>query len=307
MTRPVFAAALAALLGVALVGAPARAVTHLRVRTVRLPSAPVALTFALGRLWVVAESTTGGSVLLRVEDRSAPATVATVGRPGPDIGAVAAGDGFLWAAAGAHLARIAPAPPYATRRVSLPGVASAVAVGGGHVWVTTIGARDLLLGLDPRTLRATRRIPLQSPVSRLASGLGSLWAIDERGLARIDTRTGRRTPVGLVGAPPSDVALADGKAWALGGVGIAAVSPAGRERWQARLPVHGGILTVSGAVAWATDDCGCSRGTLVAFDLRRRRVLGRVSTGTTPVAVAANGRTAWVANFANTSLSEVER
>jgi len=293
----------------ALGGAPASAMTPLRVQTVELHAAPIALAFAYRRLWVVAERPAGPAVVLRIDGASAPAPtiVASVGRPGPDMGAIAAGNGFLWATAGTRLARISPTPPYRTLRAALPGEASGVAVGAGRVWVATVGARDLLLGLDSRTLRIERRIRLPSAVSRLAFGLGSLWTVDERGVARIDARTGRRTPIGLVGAAPSAIALAGGKAWVYGGPGIVAVSATGREEWDARLPVHGGAFVIGGSVAWATDDCGCSRGTLVGYDPRRRHVLARVSTGTTPDAIAATAHAAWVANFESGTLTNVRR
>lgn len=304
--------ALSVAVALATLGAAASspAASQLRVQTVKLHASPIALTFAYQHLWAAAETASGETVVLRLDDsRDAPppTRVAFVGTSGPDIGAVAAGDGFVWAAAGTHLARIATDAPYRTRRISLPGVATAVAVGAGYVWLTTVGPQDLLLRLDPHTLRTTRRLRLRSPVRRLVYGLGWLWTDDQRGLARIAARTGRRTPIGLIGAPPSDLAVADDRAWAFSGAGIAALTSTGSEQWNARLPVRGGSLAVGGTVAWTTDDCGCRRGTLVAYDVRRRHLLARVSTGTTPVAIAATGDGAWVADFGSASLTEVRR
>lgn len=264
--------------------------------------APVALAATRGRIWVVVE--TGGLRvgLVGLDPASGRREAAfTIGRTGPDFGAVTSSGGAVWAAAGKHVVRIDPTRPGVVERAPLPGEAAAIAAGYGSVWVATIGSpRDFVVRLDASSLAVEARIPLTFPPVALRAALGSVWVASPSGLWRIAPTGNRLVPARdpfplLVG-----LAVSGGRLWAIEqDMTAAAVDRNGHVEARVRLPFSPGAGAVTAARLWVIDNCGCHSGKLALVDLSSRRVAATEPIGGTPVAVAAIGSTAWVATFAD--------
>jgi streptogramin lyase len=133
-----------------------------------------------------------------------------------DLGAepsrVAVGLGSVWIAARTGPPWVGVLIRYDTRhgelgRIPLPRVPSAVAAGGGFVWVTL--EEDVrLLRVDPRSDTFAVWIKLSAPGSALSYGAGFVWAtldgIDS--IARISPRRGTSVPTGVGHSPEQSVA-----------------------------------------------------------------------------------------------------
>jgi hypothetical protein len=272
---------------------------------IRVGAAPLALVATRTSLWVLAETDVDVRVLrldLRTGARRASFHVATVV---PDLGALAFGNGHVWAAAGNQLLRIDPADPATVARARLPGIASSVAVGLGSVWITTVGVnrRSLLVRLDARSLAVTARIWVEGGPA-LAVGRGSVWAAGNPALLRVDPRANRVAARLFPSSPPAtDLMFAGNRLWVLGGPLVTELTVRNTAAARIHLPTAGIRFAVAQRRAWVIDNCGCRRGTLIALDLSTHRVVAQLPTGETPVAVAAQRSDLWVANFADGTLS----
>jgi sugar lactone lactonase YvrE len=286
----------------------------LQARRLPLHAAPLAVTIVRGNPWVLAERG-DAAVVIRPDPLSGAAlALINVGRPGPDMGAISFGGGRVWAAAGEQLVSIDPARPASVLRRRLPGVANAISYGFGSVWVTTIGQRrHLLVRLDSRTLAVRARIWLTartgetgeaSGPSSVAAGLGSVWVAGFAALLRIDPKTDRIASYLFPTSPSAtNLAVAQGRLWVLGGTTAAAIDRHGHRSKVIRLPTAGGGIAVADNRLWIIDNCGCRQGTLLEINARTRRTARRFATGTTPIDVAATPAIAWVTTFADGMLS----
>jgi hypothetical protein len=284
------------------------------VRRLALGAAPLAVTTGHGSVWVLAEQR-NVAVVFRLDPVSGVThAVVEIGHQGPDMGAITAGGGRIWAAAGEELVGIDPARPSSVLRVRLPGLANAISYGFGSVWVTTLGqSRHLLVRLDARTLAIRARLWLTSRTgmtgessgpSAVAAGLGSVWVAGFAALLRIDPKTDRIAS-NLFPTSPSatDLTVARNRLWVIGGTTVAALDRHGHRRELLRLPTAGGAIAVASSRLWVIDNCGCRRGTLIEIDPFTRRVVRRFATGETPIAIAATPTTAWVATFGDGTVS----
>jgi DNA-binding SARP family transcriptional activator len=176
-------------------------------------STPIAA--GAGSVWL-----TNGSALFRINARSQTLANPTVLNSG--AGAVEFGAGSLWvggAATGAGaddaVARIA-ASGYGANdllaTIPLPAEVTAIAVGGGSVWVA---AGDDVVRISPTSNTVTATIPLGYPVDALAVGSGGAWVASRwnRTVARIDLATGEVVKVIRVGGRPAAIATGDGRVW----------------------------------------------------------------------------------------------
>jgi serine/threonine-protein kinase len=91
---------------------------------------------------------------------------------------------------------------------------SGVAAGEGAVWIAD-GLGDVVLRVDPKTLRVAARIPVGSAPAALAVGKGSVWVANnlDGTLSRIDPRTNKVRETLKVGAWPDHVAVGGGSVW----------------------------------------------------------------------------------------------
>jgi hypothetical protein len=280
-----------------------------QVRMVNLAAAPVALALGNGSLWALAENDSGAVVLRLDPETGARRALVRVGPAGPDIGAIAVSQGRVWAVAGSTLLRLDPSRPLARARATLPGVASGVAVGPSGVWVVTIGRQDLLVHLNARSLAVLAQIAIPVEANSiegptpLALAFGSVWLGDRESLLRIDPVDNR-----LRASPPAapemtDMTFARRRLWTLAGGAIRLLDGRGHLSGRLELPFAGGRFALSGDRLWATDNCGCPRGTLAELDLETGRVVATRRTGETPVALVANQKWAWVASFGDGTIA----
>src|SRR5579862_8009946 len=274
-----------------------------RVLTVNLHAAPVALALGSGSLWVLAENDSGAVVLRLDPGTGARRARVRVGAAGPDLGAIAVGQGRVWAVAGQTLLRLDPSRPLPVARAALPGVASAVAVGPNGVWVVTIGDRDLLVRLNPQSLAVQARITIPAEASSIegptpiALAFGSVWLGDGDTLLRVDPVRNRLSGSSSAAPGTTDLTFARGRLWALADSTVRLLDGRGRISGQLALPVAGSRFALGGDRLWATDNCACPHGTVFELDLETGRVVATQRTGETPVGVAADRGAAWVASF----------
>jgi DNA-binding beta-propeller fold protein YncE len=273
--------------------------------TFRLDAPPVAVAARAGMAWVVVETTAHDAQLWQIDAATGKRLRSfSIGPAGPDIGAVAASEAGVWAAAGDHVIGVDPRHGR-VRRARLPGIASGLAAGFGSVWATTIGSQgDLLVRLDQRSLAVAARIPAAG-VSAVAVAAGSVWVAGTGSLARVDPRDNRMTNVLTTTSAAPDLVGSAQRLWLLDGARVLGLDRVGHLRRRLPLPFAASRISVSRGRLWAIDNCGCATGLLTALDLRTGRRLATWAVGATPVAVAADGGEVWVANFGNSTLSLV--
>jgi streptogramin lyase len=95
------------------------------------------------------------------------------------------------------------------------GVAPAgVAAGEDAVWIADV-LGNVVLRIDPRTLRATARIPVGNGPTSIAVGNGAVWVVNnlDGTLSRIDALTNQVSETLKVGAWPDHVAVGGGSVW----------------------------------------------------------------------------------------------
>jgi hypothetical protein len=122
-------------------------------------------------------------------------------------------------------------------------------------------------------------------------------------LLRVDPVHDRLSVLSAATSATTDLALARRRLWTLAGATMRLLDQRGRATGRLQLPFAAGRFVISGARLWAIDNCGCSRGALAEVDLETGRVVTTRPTGETPIAVAADRTTAWVANFGDGTLT----
>ena len=190
---------------------------------------PRAVAVGAGAVWVVANSPTV-EVVLKISP-STGKVLKTVKLAGSDIQSVAVGEGAVWVLQSNRLTRLDPASFRVTDQASLPGYQAAqVAAGEGAVWVTLrlSSGGNVLLRVDPRTLRTTKKIPQPSgnnsaTFTRVAVSPGAVWweAPDAGTLFRIDPKNGKVvSTIGITSAlratadiAPNQLATGPGAVW----------------------------------------------------------------------------------------------
>jgi streptogramin lyase len=149
---------------------------------------------------------------------------------------------------------------------------AALVAGAGAVWLTD--GSSLLRRIDPRT-GAMSEIRAGRPLDGVTTSAGAVWAFSARrpAVVRLDPRTNVMTVIPIAARSGSD----------------------------APFPI--GIATTPGTV-WVLNG---NTATLTRIDARLGGVVATVAIGVDrlPRAVAASGRTVWVANF-DGSVSRVE-
>ncbi len=128
-----------------------------------------------------------------------------------------------WVSTGSHVARVSTRTGLLTRVLPLVSDASlaaghvppnptAVAVGGGAVWITAVDGS--LIRVESQLRRVVASIPVCGYALAVAYGEGAVWvACGDRTVVRVDPKTDRPgAPIG-VGALPRGIAVADGAVW----------------------------------------------------------------------------------------------
>jgi DNA-binding beta-propeller fold protein YncE/predicted Ser/Thr protein kinase len=127
---------------------------------------------------------------------------------------VAAGEGAVWVAGPRTLWRIDAGRGQVRARTRLPFTASAVAAGGGGVWLVDTAA-ERLVRLDPATSAIVARIRVGRGPRAVAVGAGSVWVANtsDGTVSRVDPR--RNAVVGTipVRSTPIDLEVGVGAVW----------------------------------------------------------------------------------------------
>jgi len=128
-----------------------------------------------------------------------------------------------WVSTGSHVARVSTRTGLLTKVLPLVSDASlaaghvppnptAVAVGGGAVWISAVDGS--LIRVDPSLRGVVARIPVCGYALAVAYGEGAVWvACGDRTVVRVDPKTDRPGAPIDVGALPRGIAAADGVVW----------------------------------------------------------------------------------------------
>jgi streptogramin lyase len=159
---------------------------------------PLAVTVGERAVWV-AVSDAPEDAVLRV-DPTTGKVLAKVPLGGTDIESLAVGERAVWALQSGRITRIDPATNTISGQLNLPAFQVAQIAAGEHgVWATMRDLRgtNVLVWVDPRTLRLKKTIPLptsssQSELTHVAVGEDAVWwnGVDAGAIWRLDPRTG---------------------------------------------------------------------------------------------------------------------
>jgi hypothetical protein len=128
-----------------------------------------------------------------------------------------------WVSSGSHVARVSTRTGLLTKVLPLVSDASlaaghvppnptAVAVGGGAVWISAVDGS--LIRVDRNLRRVVTRIPVCGYALAVAYGEGAVWvACGDRTVVRVDPKTDHPGAPIQVGALPRGIAAADGAVW----------------------------------------------------------------------------------------------
>jgi YVTN family beta-propeller protein len=167
------------------------------------------------------------------------------------------------------VAIIDPSTNRVVEAIPVGGQPSAIAAGAGGLWVANVEDRTLTR-LDPATQEIVRRVPLEGTPTGVAAGPTGVWVA--YGLAGSVARVGPQPPHEVVGTRSNVVGRSSGGAIAEGGGAVWVVSRSGE---------------------------------LAGIDRGLSRVVGTLSVGVAPSAVAVGEGFVWVANGGASTVSVV--
>ncbi len=288
-------------------GSPSRVAAALRpvfTATFRPAGGVYGVTTGDGSAW----ATSGGS-LYRIDpatDRSESVlSIATA-----SLSTLAYGAGSLWVTGDSGILRVDPATGKVTG--TIPIVSSTLSFGDGALWTLD---RAGMVRIDPRTL-AVRTLPL--PLEKrpgFAVGEGAAWmsVVNEQCLSgcllRLSLSSGRVMArvrgAGLFGL----VATGDGAVWVSNGYAVVSINPRTNRvvktikllsfPGSGELPIiyGSGLMAAAPGTLWVTTTLNGTNVHLVRIDTVTDSVVGRpIAVGSEPGAIAAAGRTVWLAN-----------
>ena len=173
-------------------------------------------------------------------------------------GAVALGDGSVWAAFGdSTLARVDPDTQAETGRVLTRSIPTGVVFALGSVWLAN-ASDETVSRFRPATFThgPAARIPIGRRPVAIAYGEGALWTANaDRTVTRIDPAT-RATATIRAGVIPTGIAAGDGGVWVAGANGtVVRIDPAGRSvarRISLGPAVSAAGIAVGGGSVWVS-------------------------------------------------------
>jgi DNA-binding SARP family transcriptional activator/streptogramin lyase len=272
--------------------------TNRVVASIATGSRPVAIAEGEGGIWV-GDAQDGTVTHIDPEQRRVVKTIG-IGAPAVDV---ATGAGDVWVATGGFgtVVRIDPRLGAVADRFDLgkPNdlvvqTASAIAVGGGRVWV---GVFDGLVSLDPASGKITRRVDLgHSAALQIAIGRGALWAtLLTRRAKRVDMSSGQVTAEFYAGAFAPAVALDETAVWFAGvdGGQLWKVDPVTGSTLQTSRAGRGSLAVAVGAGSvWIAS---WSERALIRVDPTTGDILATIPTAGEPWDVVVHDGIVWVA------------
>jgi YVTN family beta-propeller protein len=222
--------------------------------------------------------------------------------------AVAAGGGFVWVASeeDGTVSRIDPGTR-AVQSVSVGASAAGVAYGAGSVWVTN-SAERVVVQIDPRTLRVVQTIAVGNGPGAVAAGYGAVWVANtiDGTVSRIDLAGGGATKAIPVGSAPAGIALGAGAVWVSSETGGTLLQLDPRSG----APIDS-VPVGNGPSGVAVGKGGVwvansQDGTVSHLDPRANSVVDTIDVGRSPVSVAAGQGMVWVANEGDGTIARLD-
>jgi len=224
---------------------------------------------------------------------------------GSSPGAIAAGAGAIWVAAGDGISRIDPEANLVTQRISLSRPPSGVVFGGDAVWVVSSEERSLRK-ISPTATQPGASIRVGNGAGGVAVGDDAVWVANrlDDTVSKVPTGPGhtRAFPAGLT---PSGVAVGKNAVWVSNEAAgtVSRLDP--RSGSLTAIPVGNGptgIAVGSGGVwvANSLDD------TVSRIDPGRNRVLTTIPVGRGPSTVETGPDSVWVANRFGGTVSRID-
>jgi YVTN family beta-propeller protein len=183
---------------------------------------------------------------------------------------------------------------------------SAVAVGGGFIWVAS-EEDGAVWRIDPGTLDVQTRVVGRSAAG-VAYGGGSVWVTnsDEQSVVQIDPDTLTDVQTISVGNGPGAIAASSHAVWVANTLD-ATVSRIDLDRGRVATPIPLGVpptgITVGAGGVWVSSEAG---GTLFRLDPRSGAIIESIPVGNGPWAVAVSEDGVWVANRQDGTVSRVD-
>ena len=273
---------------------------------------------------------------LTIPHLSAAAIDPASGRPvavlplhGQPIAALGTGD-TIWIANSTDrtLTRVDDRTMTIVSTIGLPSQPTALAYGGGRVWVASLDTQHSLTAVDPRSGDVVFSIPLRQPglgrfdvgpwtgASDVAFAYGSVWTtVGVSGLLRLSPR-GRLLRSFVVGPEPLAVTAGPTALWValIGPAQLREVDPFSnslggviqvgnmQDGSESRLALHCTIAAVGNSI-WAPAYYAPG---VWHIDAVHRRVVGVVQTGGSPCTVAIGLGKVWVANPNAEEVDEID-
>ena len=232
-------------------------------RAIPIDEAVGGLAAGVNAIWAISASPARSFATLRRIDPQFDEVVATVkvggsATGGASGGAVAVGEGSVWAVTGGlgRLARIDPRTNETVAAIEAGVVPAGIAVGGGAVWVTDVYG-DSVTRVDPTTNIVAETIRVGQGPTAIAYGGGAVWvaaSLDDS-VVRIDPGTNAPAAQIAVGDLPAGIAVGRNGVWvANAGDGTVSKIDPKTNKLVATIKVGGvpvGVAVTAGGV-WVT-------------------------------------------------------
>jgi YVTN family beta-propeller protein len=192
-------------------------------------------------------------------------------------------------------------------QLRLPGRPSAIANGGGFVWVAS-EADGTVSRVEPELRSNVQTLPVEGGVGGLAYGNGSLWVTNPVGrtVAQINPDTLAVVQTIPVGNGPGAIAAGEQAVWVANTID-ATVSRIDLARGgdPKSIPLGTGPtgIAVGARAVWVSSEAG---GTLSRLDPRSGAIIESIRVGNGPSGVAVSEEGVWVANSQDGTVSRVD-
>ncbi len=226
--------------------------------SVRLDTTPTDLVGDTDGLWAAEPD---GNVLVRRDTsgsrgRESDARVAIPSAPG----AVATGDGAVWAAGttGGTVSRIDQRTQLVTQTISVGGRPTGIAFDGRKMWVVDpVG--QALSRIDPATGRIERSLTVSDPVAHVATDGRTVWAASPNTgtVVAVDGATGKVLTIVRVGGGPTAITIGGGSVWVADSLNATVLRlDAGTGQIESTIPVGSGPtdLTYADGDLWVASE-----------------------------------------------------
>ena len=196
----------------------------------------------------------------------------------------------------------------AAKPLAFPGAPVTVDAAGETVWVGAVPSAgspeaSVVYKVDRRRMAVADTFSVPGVIRSLDTGPGAVWVVAGPALYRLQTSTGKVSHVSRVGREAT-VTVGAGAAWVASRRAdhvLQVEIPSGR---IVTIPVRGAPshVAIADGVVWVSNYGGH---TLTRIDPRSSKVVGTVSVGRNPFALAARDHTLWVTVVADNSISRL--